>query len=402
LALIIVHLRFKTLTNGLKVKYYYFYSLFPLFLTLLLTSPALGSENRNWEFSFKGYFKSLSAVSKTFQDEETYFLDLNRLRLQPTIIYEKNLVFRLELDNQFLLGDYLKTEEFEYIKELSPRTWLDIDKTIIDDKSLYWKIIFYRAFLSYYTNLVDVSIGRQRFAWGTGKFWNPTDLLNPYDPTQIERQERVGVDALSLDFHLGTVTRSTIVYAPRSTYRNSSLAGRFKTTIRTYDLSFLFGKFGPRKTFGFDFYGYVGDEGIYAEAAYNWNKDLPDFFSFVFGGEYRLPNGLYLNGEYFYNGGGKRKSKDYDWKRLFSAEILSLSQDYFNVGLGYDITPLWRLENYTIINLNDQSLFTAPNLSYSVTSDLFLDFGIQFFRGGKQDEYGRPSDVYYLQLQFFF
>jgi hypothetical protein len=375
--------------------------LFSLFLILFVTSPVLGNENPDWEIDFKGYLKTLSVVSKTFEDER-YFLDLNRLRLQPTVRYGENLVLRLELDNQFLLGDYLETEEFEYIKELSPGTWLDIDKTIIDDENFYWKIIFYRAFLSYYSDWVDVSIGRQRFAWGTGKFWNPTDLLNPYSPTQIERQERVGTDALSLDFHLGTVTKSTIVYAPRSTWRNSSLAGRFKTTIRSYDLSFLFGKFGSTKTFGFDFYGYVGDEGIYAEGAYNWNKDMSDFFSFVFGGEYTLPNGLYLNGEYFYNGGGKRETKDYDWDRFFSAEILALSQDYFNLGLGYDITPLWRLEHYTIINLNDQSSFTAPNVSYSVTSDLFLDFGIQFFIGAEQDEYGTPSNVYYLQLQFFF
>lgn len=335
-------------------------------------------------------------------EDETYFLDINRLRLQPTVIYRENLVLRLELDNQFLVGDYLKTQEFEYIKKLPSRTWLDIDQTVIDDENLFWKLIFYRAFLSYYSDWADVSIGRQRFAWGTGKFFNPTDLLNPYDPTQIERQERVGTDAVSLDFYLGTITKSSVVYAPRSNWRNSSLAGRFRTTIRSYDVSFLFGKFGRKKALGFDTYGYVGDGGIYAEGAYTWNHDRPNFFSFVLGGEYRLPNGLYLDGEYFYNGAGKRKSEDYDWNKLFSAEILALSRNYFNLSLGYDVTGLWRVEHYTIVNLNDQSLFTAPNVSYSLTSDLFLDFGIQFFIGAEGDEYGTFSNVYYLQLQFFF
>jgi hypothetical protein len=390
----------KSLNLFLKAKSLHCFLSFLLFI-LLSSQMVFGNQNSFWKIDFKGYFKNISVVSKTFQNQR-YFLDLNRLRLQPTVICRENLVFRLELDNQLLLGDYLKTEEFKSIKKVPPKTYLHIDKTVIDDKRLYWKLIFYRAFLSYYTNLVDASIGRQRFAWGTGKFWNPTDLLNPYNPTQIEREERVGSDALSLDLHLGTITKSTLVYAPRSTWRNSSLAGRFKTTIKSYDVSFVFEKVGSKKTFGFDFYGYVGDEGIYAEGAYNWNKDMSDFFSFVLGGEYRLPNGLYLNSEYFYNGGGKRKSKDYDWDRFFSAEILSLSQDYFNLSLGYDITPLWRLESYTIINLNDQSVFTTPNLSHSVTSDLFIDFGIQFFIGAKQDEYGSPSDVYYLQLQFFF
>jgi hypothetical protein len=384
----------------LKTKSPYHYLSFLLFI-LLSSRMVSGNQSSSGKIDFKGYYKNLSVVSKTFQNQR-YFLDLNRLRLQPTVIYRENLVFRLEWDNQFLLGDYLETEEFKSIKKFPPKTYLHLDKTVIDDKHLYYKLIFYRAFLSCYTNLVDVSIGRQRFAWGTGKFWNPTDLLNPYNPTQIEREERTGTDALSFDFHLGSDTKSTIVYAPRSTYRNSSLAGKFKTTIKSYDISLLLGKFARKKTLGFDFYGYVGNGGIYGEGAYTWNYDQPDFLNFVLGGEYRLPNGLYLDGEYFYNGAGKRKLKDYDWDRLFSAEILALSRNYFNLSLGYDVTPLWRVEDYTIVNLNDQSLFTAPNVSYSVTSDLFLDFGIQFFIGTKQDEYGSPSDVYYLQLQFFF
>jgi len=384
----------------LKIKTLSHYS-FLFFLMLLFCETARTQGNASWGIDFKGYFKSLSVVSETFQDER-YFLDVSRLRLQPTVRYGENLVFRLELDNQFLVGDYLKTEEFEYVKKIPSRTWLDMDQTVIDDDNFYWKLIFYRAFLSYYSDWADVSVGRQRFAWGTGKFFNPTDLLNPYDPTQIERQERTGTDAVSLDFHLGTITKSSVVYAPRSTWENSSLAGRFKTTIKSYDVSLLFGKFGRNRALGFDTYGYVGDGGIYAEGAYTWNDEKCDFFSFVLGGEYRLPNGLYLDGEYFYNGAGKSKPDDYDWDRFLSAEILALSQNYFNLSLGYDVTPLWRVEDYTIVNLNDQSLFTAPNVSYSVTSDLFLDFGIQFFAGAEQDEYGTPSNVYYLQLQFFF
>jgi hypothetical protein len=385
----------------LKIKYFCFYGLISLFSLMFGSSPALGFKNRDFQVSLRGYYKNLPVVSKTFF-EERYFLDLNRFRLQPTVIYEKNLVLRLELDNQFLLGDYLKTEEFKLMKGLPSKVWLNMDQTVIDEESIYWKLIFYRAFLSYYTQPVDVSIGRQRFAWGTGKFWNPTDLLNPYDPTQIEREERAGTDALSLDLHLGTLTKSLIVYAPRSTYRNSALALRFSTTIKSYDLSFVLGRFGSQKAVGLDFYGYVGDGGIYGEGAYRCNKEALDFLRFVLGGEYRLSGGLYLNLEYFFNQAGKKNPGDYDWNGFFSGKILALSRNYFNFSLGYEISPLLKVEDYTIINLNDRSFFTAPNLSYSLSSDISLDGGIQFFKGNKQDEYGRFSDVYYLQLQYFF
>ena len=51
-------------------------------------------------------------------------------------------------------------------------------------------------------------VGRQVLSWGTGRFWNPTDLLSPFAPTDVDREVRHGVDAIRYSLPLGkTVAR---------------------------------------------------------------------------------------------------------------------------------------------------------------------------------------------------
>lgn len=40
-----------------------------------------------------------------------------------------------------------------------------------------------------------------RIAWGTCRLWKPTDLLDPYNSTPLEFQERVGVDATLFELY---------------------------------------------------------------------------------------------------------------------------------------------------------------------------------------------------------
>ena len=45
------------------------------------------------------------------------------------------------------------------------------------------------------------TIGRQQIRFGSGKLWNPLDILNPISPTFIEGgDDQKGTDAVKLDF----------------------------------------------------------------------------------------------------------------------------------------------------------------------------------------------------------
>ena len=58
--------------------------------------------------------------------------------------------------------------------------------------------------------------------------------------------------------------------------------------------------------------------------------------------------------------------------------------------------------NYFVANLGDESTFFSPGLTYSLQSNLDLTVGAQWLQGGADTEYGRLSDTYYAQFQWFF
>ncbi len=53
------------------------------------------------------------------------------------------------------------------------------------------------------TKNLDITIGRQRIAWGTGDKLNPTDNLNPYDFADIwDFGQHLGTDAIRADYYI--------------------------------------------------------------------------------------------------------------------------------------------------------------------------------------------------------
>ncbi len=70
-----------------------------------------------------------------------------------------------------------------------------------------WNLEIREAYVQIYglfTKNLDVTIGRQRIAWGTADKFNPTDNLNPYDFEDIlDFGRHRGSDAITLNYYLG-------------------------------------------------------------------------------------------------------------------------------------------------------------------------------------------------------
>jgi hypothetical protein len=58
---------------------------------------------------------------------------------------------------------------------------------------------------------VDVALGKQIFAWGTGDAYNPTDLVNPYDYLDVLDNEKLGVWSVAARVRLGPASLTTVV-----------------------------------------------------------------------------------------------------------------------------------------------------------------------------------------------
>ncbi len=369
-----------------------------LLLIALTTTPVAA------EVELSGYYKNLLVNSKTlplFGASESYLLDLNRLRLELAGDVGDSVGFNIQYDNEIFFGNYLDTREFSsLLKNRQPDTWLDLDSRYVDNKNIYGSHRLYRAYVDLALPEVDLRLGRQRIAWGTAMLWNPMDILNPFNPIQLERQERQGIDAALMDWGYSALSRVSLVYAKQQSGVSSAV--RWRSNQNGFDLSVMAGRFRGDSVLGFDFAGQIAEIGIRGEITQTDPASGRGFTRAVVGADYTFASTLSLNIELYYNGQGASDIAAYEFNRLLSGELQSLARRYLGGYLGYDITPLLQWSNYLIVNLDDDSIFFAPILLYSLTDDVDVSVGVQAFNGDAGSEYGLFENLYFVQLQWFY
>ena len=378
-----------------------------LWSALLVPGLLLGSflQTAQAQLEVSGYYKNLFVKSRTLglvAPQESYDLDLNRLRLELKGSLTEETTFNVQYDNEVLLGSYLETNQFLVQKNLPSDTFFNLNRTYADDTLAYARHGFYRAYLDTRVVGVDIRVGRQRIAWGSALFWSPIDIINPFDPTQIEREQRVGVDALTVDWDYNDLSRLSLVYAAHDDPVRDTTAIRWRTNITRFDLGLTTGRFRDDTLAGFDFAGQLGSMGLRGEWTRTWSPVDGQYQRAVLGADYSFPNTLAFMVELYYNGQGKNDASDYDFGRLLSGKIQSLAQRYVGALVGYDISPIWKLQNYYIQNLDDSSEFLYLRLIVSATDNIELAAGTQIFSGKNDSEYGTFEDNFTMQLQWFF
>jgi len=94
-----------------------------------------------------------------------------------------------------------------------------------------------RLALTWRTEKVTVVLGRQVLSWGTGRFWNPTDLISPFAPTDVDREVRRGADAARVSIGLGATSQIDLLWLPQKLARDMGGVVRARTNLLGVDLS---------------------------------------------------------------------------------------------------------------------------------------------------------------------
>ncbi|MBE9504372.1 MAG: hypothetical protein IME96_09375 [Proteobacteria bacterium] len=342
--------------------------------------------------SLSGQYRNLLIYSQTTANKEDYYLDSNRLRVEAKGETGHFFSYNVQYDNDVVFGDYLETGEFAAIEanasQTPRRTYWDLDGEISSKDRLRWNHSLHRGYGKIKSGDVDLTIGRQRIAWGRGWFFSPLDIFNPLSPTAIERGERDGVDGVVLELSSGIASKASLVYLPM---KNSSdtFAAKVDTLIGSYDIALTAGSHVGVDFIGADFTGYVGDAGFKGELAFSRENHV-DNLSWLLSGNYGFDNSLTIMVEYFYNDGGSLHPISYG------------GENYIGVDVGYDLTPLTRFENLLILNLMDGSRFYSPFLASSLRENMDLTLGIQLFAGDTGNEFGGLENLAYAQFSLFF
>jgi hypothetical protein len=239
----------------------------------------------------------------------------------------------------------------------------------------------------------DLVLGRQPIAWGAARAINPTDVITPFSYTDLDVEDRVGVDAIRARYALGFMSEidAGLVFGPDFEADLSAAFLRGKFYAAKTDFSVLLCRFQEHMLLGGDLVRSIGGAGTWLEAAYvildddDPNNDDESYFSMSTGADYSFFDGLYGFAEYHFNGIGVTDPAQYRGLLLSvpysTSSVYLLGRHYFIPGVAYQPSPLISVSAETLINLDDGSAIIVPAAEYNFAEDVYVTIGAYFAVG---------------------
>jgi hypothetical protein len=288
-----------------------------------------------------------------------------------------------------------------------------------------------RFYMTLSLDFADVFIGRQPIAWGSARFVNPTDIIAPFAFNELDKEERLGVDAIRLRIPLGMMDELDLGFVAGNHFKsdNNAFFLRAKTYQLQTDISVLLLGFRKHLLFGLDVARSIGGAGFWFESAYvipeyfREKKDPKekDYFRASIGMDYSLSRKTYAFVEYHFSSAGKNQAEKYPVLLQSSAyrdgSVYLLGKHYLNIGGTYQLKPLIPFTGMIILNLSDGSLVLSPTLEYNIAQNIYLAAGGYIGLGKNPElvvdslntlpyffksEFGAYPDLIYTSLRIYF
>ncbi len=351
-----------------------------------------------------GSFRNLFTASRLLYSDASYADNLSRLRLRMAGGRGLGFLYEVVVDSETHVGNRIGLPDFADMRHRQDATWLDLLHVAVDDAHVYSDFSLYRGSAIFRTASTTVTLGRQRIAWGTARFWSPADVFNPIDPLQVEGDVRQGVDAVQVEWApVDAAWRATAVYAPQDTWNRSTSAFRVGRTLAGWDIATFGGRFRKDWVGGADVAGQWGGVGIRAEMTYTWrasNVPLNDAFRLAVGADYAWPR-LYVVGEDSRQPGQPpcgSIATCAPTSLVPTAELFTLQRHFLSVGARCTLTPLVKAESYLVVDPAGASTFFNPILRYSAAANIDVSVGAQLPASGTEGEFHGLPNLLFAQL----
>jgi hypothetical protein len=366
------------------------------------------------------------------QEKKNLFTDMKRIRLIPEFTYQDIVLIHVEWDNELIMSSYNKSYEFDNsVRGREYNDFFDMSWEPYYGEQALYRTKIHRAYLKASKDFFSMTLGRQQIRFGSGKLWNPLDILNPVSPTFIEGPEdQKGTDALMLNFYCNEKTELAIIFDPKLVSNNfhditaegNNYVLRLRTTVVNTDIALMGGWVAKRGVGGVDLASVVADGMLRGCVMFHYPQEFHWFFQANLGYEYTFKEGVSLLAEYFYNGIGLNfnsevknaaaetyffgmKQKNYYY---LANQLITNNEHYLGIAIGYDFTPLLRGELFVIFDFQGYGMFMSPALKYNAMENLDLNFGILFGVELADSKYAsdfkafKEPFLYYLSLIYYF
>ncbi|NNG27309.1 MAG: hypothetical protein HKM87_07260 [Ignavibacteriaceae bacterium] len=386
-----------------------------IFLPVVILKAQLSS------FDYNGYTKYLFSSSKSSLLNDRLNDHLIHSRFNTKWYATDAITAALEIRFRAFYGESI--EKIPSFKEFiqTSMDYVDLDVFLWESEKSIGYLEIDRLWLDWYTQDLQVTVGRQRVAWGTAWVWNPTDIFNPLDVLDFDYEERPATDAIRLQYYTGAVTKLDIAYKPAKDPGNQILAGLWSINNWNYDFNFIAGMRFKRWLAGFSWAGDILDAGFRGEVLVSEAPNKPDTNSIFMAlgesslssfdkpivtvslsGDYTFPNTFYIHTEILYNNNGKTTNTFYFLGEASKMGMLTAARWSVYQEFAYDITPLLRGTLFGIFNPTDKSYVIIPSFSYSLITNLDVFFIGLFFSGDQFTEFGEYGTNINIRFKYSF
>jgi hypothetical protein len=401
-----------------------------LFL-LATSSPALGFGADDWYFS--GYLKSFAVIQGSpgvnglgdlIPDQTVQSQNALRLMLTGKVSKIASLELHYEIKPQF--SSSATRTDLTGLNATSSSSgslyrYRDLNNEITSGdgkETLLQNLDRFNLRLTYDPG--DLTIGRQAIAFGSARFISPTDIFEPFLVSTLDTEYRIGVDAIRFQGSLGDLTEYDlgIVIGRNGDHKDSALYARAKTSIHGNDIEGVVIARDEMTLVGGGIERALGNLGFWAEVAYSDVKVGKDYTRFSTGLDKAFGENIFTMIEYHYSSAGSSDPDDYlgllNNEAFKTGGVFLLGEHYLIPSLTWTVTPLLGLNASGFFNLGDGSGFLRLGGNFSLTDDLYTDFGVYAGFGQETDvtlfppavdlgsEYGSFPPTFYASLRYYF
>ena len=275
-----------------------------------------------------------------------------------------------------------------------------------------------RANVTARLSFADVIVGRQAIAWGSARVVNPTDVIAPFTYSELDTEDRPGVDAVRVRVPIGALSEvdAGYVFGRNFAVDRSAFFVRSQFNAAETDLSPLFVYFREQLLVGIDVARGIGNVGAWIEGSrvFTMGRDaaISDYFRVSTGMDYSFGGETYGFIEYHFNGAGGRDPEDYvanlNRPTYRDAAVYLMGTHYFALGTTYQLTPLVALSGQFLANVTDPSFFFSPAIEYNIEQDFYLSAGAFIGIGDRpkgeyfQSEFGGYSNILFFSFRIYY
>lgn len=361
----------------------------------------------------------------------------NRVRLNGYLEINKSIRFETGYDLVPRIQDHLLFGQDLIFPDINPLSYRfdDFNRILFPDRNEIHSLAVYnnldRAFVGLRVRWADIFIGRQAIAWGSARMINPTDIIAPFAYTELDTEDRIGVDAVRVRIPIGFLGECDFGYVAGQDFRfaTSAIFLRGRYNFLKTDVSAMGVAFQENLMVGIDVARSIGESGFWCEAGYVFVDALAedgngagnDYLRLSTGLDHSLGPNTYGFIEYHFNQAGSNNADDYSLLLSETAyregSTYLLGRHYLIPGITHQLTPLISGSMNMLVNLGDPSFSITPVIEYNIAPDIYLSAGAYLGLGKTaadlsdngdtaggifRSEFGSYPEIYFASFRVYF